>query len=274
MDARRPEFRWLEQGAGEPVLLLHGLMGQMHHWDPVIEGLAPRYRPIALTMPILDAALADVSVGGLTAHVLRFLDALDIPRVIVGGNSLGGLVGLTFAMAHSDRVSGLILSGSPGLPERATARRSWRRPSREYVRRKMEEAVFDPSLITETWVESMRAIMATPASALRVLRLARDARRHNVEHGLGAIGVPTLLIWGREDRITSPELAERFHALIPDAQLVLLARCGHTSMLERPVAFTDAAADWLETTRERRAGFVPTLLREPGPVKTERHASG
>ena len=274
MDARRPEFRWLEQGAGEPVLLLHGLMGQMHHWDPVIEGLAPRYRPIALTMPVLDAALADVSVGGLTAHVLRFLDALDIPRVIVGGNSLGGLVGLTFAMAHSDRVSGLILSGLPGLPERATARRSWRRPSREYVRRKMEEAVFDPSLITETWVESMRAIMATPASALRVLRLARDARRHNVEHGLGAIGVPTLLIWGREDRITSPELAERFHALIPDAQLVLLARCGHTSMLERPVAFTDAVADWLETTRERRARFCPTLLGEPGPMKTERHALG
>src|SRR5262249_55243037 len=167
-----------------------------------------------------------------------------------------------------------ILSGSPGLPERATARRSWRRPSREYVRRKMEEAVFDPSLITETWVESMRAIMATPASALRVLRLARDARRHNVEHGLGAIGVPTLLIWGREDRITSPELAERFHALIPDAQLVLLARCGHTSMLERPVAFTDAVADWLETTRERRARFCPTLLGEPGPMKTERHALG
>src|SRR5262245_56648894 len=184
-DARRPEFRWLEHGAGESVLLLHGLMGQIHHWDTVIEGLASRYRPMALAMPILDAALTDVSVGGLTAHVLRFLDALDIPRVIVGGNSLGGLVALRLAMAHSDRVSGLILSGSPGLPERGTVRRPWRRPSREYVRRKMEDAVFDPSLITETWVESMRAIMATPSSALRVLRFARNARRHDVEHGLG-----------------------------------------------------------------------------------------
>ena len=258
--ARRSEFRWLEQGEGEPVLLLHGLMGQMQHWDTVIEGLAPCYRAMALTMPILDAALADVSVSGLTDHVLRFLDALDIPRVIVGGNSLGGLVALMLAMAHRDRVSGLILSGSPGLPEPGEPHRLWGRPSREYVRQKMEEAVFDPSLIGEAWVESMREVMATPVSALRVLRFARDARRHDIEDGLGALAVPTLLIWGREDRITSPAIAERFKALIPDSQLTFLPRCGHTAMLERPVAFTEAVADWLEATRERRMRRVGALL--------------
>ena len=265
--ARRSEFRWLEQGEGEPVLFLHGLMGQMHHWDTVIEGLAPSYRAMALTMPILDAALADVSVGGLTDHVLGFLDALDIPRAIVGGNSLGGLVALMLAMAHGDRVSGLILSGSPGLPEPGVTQRPWRRPSREYVRRKMEEAVFDPSLISEAWVDSMREVMATPVSALRVLRFARDARRHDVADGLGTLAVPTLLAWGREDRITSPEIAERFKALIPDAQLTFLARCGHMPMLERPVAFTEAVVDWLEATRERRIRCTgETIVRAKAPA--------
>jgi len=83
-DVTDPQFRWLEQGAGEPMLFLHGLMGQMHHWGAVIEGLSPLGRPIALSLPILDPALRDVSIDGVMRHVRTFLDALDIPRAVVG----------------------------------------------------------------------------------------------------------------------------------------------------------------------------------------------
>jgi pimeloyl-ACP methyl ester carboxylesterase len=258
-DARNPGFRWLEQGAGEPVLLLHGLMGQMHHWDTVIEGLAPLCRPMALALPIFDPALRDASIAGLSDHVLRFLDALDIPRAVIGGNSLGGHVALALTMAHRDRVSGLVLTGSSGLFERGFTRGVPRQPTGEYVRQKMEEALFDRSLVTDAWVESVRSVLTTPAGSLRVVRFARDARRCNVADRLRAIEVPTLLVWGREDRITPPEAAERFRAMMPDAQLTYLARCGHTAMLERPGAFTEVVARWLETTRERRMRFVAQL---------------
>ena len=256
-----PAFRWLEQGAGEPLLLLHGLMGQMHHWDTVLDMLAPRCRPMALSLPMFDPALRDVSIEGLADHVLRFLDALDIPRAVVGGNSLGGHVALELVASHPDRVSGLVLTGSSGLLERGFTRRVPHQPGSEFVRRRMEEAFFDRSLVTDAWVESVRAAVTTPVSAVRVLRFVKGARRSNVAERLGAIEIPTLLVWGREDRITPPSMAERFRALIPDAELTYLARCGHSPMLERPAAFAEVVARWLESTRARRRRSITHVRR-------------
>ena len=121
MDMREdPEFRWLERGAGEPVVLLHGLMGQMHHWDAALEAVGDGYRAIAPTLPVFHPDLREATVGALGRYVLRFLDALDIQRAVLGGNSLGGHVALRLALEHPDRVSGLVLTGSSGLFERGS----------------------------------------------------------------------------------------------------------------------------------------------------------
>jgi pimeloyl-ACP methyl ester carboxylesterase len=254
-----PEFRWLERGAGEPVILLHGLMGQMQHWDGVLDHLDPGYRPIALTLPIFSPTLREASIDALARHVIGFMDALDIPRAVVGGNSLGGHVALRLALDHGNRVSGLLLTGSSGLFERGFTSGVPHRPDRDWVRRKMTEVFFDPALVTDGWVEEAHRVVTTPASALRVLRLARDARRDNLEARLGRIRVPALLVWGRDDRITPLEVGERFRALIPDAQLWCLARCGHAPMLEQPEAFAHVMADWLDGTRDRRGLAAPAL---------------
>ena len=257
------EFRWLERGAGEAVILLHGLMGQMHHWDAVLEGVDDGYRAIAPSLPVFARRLREASLGALARHVVDFMDGLEIPRAIVGGNSLGGHVALRVALEHGDRVSGLLLTGSSGLFERGFSSGVPHRPDRRWVREKMEEVFFDPLLVTEGWVEEAHRVVTTPASALRVLRLARDARRDNLEARLGLIRVPTLLVWGREDRITPLEVGERFRDLIPDAQLTCLPRCGHAPMLEQPEGFADVMANWLEETRDRRAA-APT---PPGGVR-------
>jgi pimeloyl-ACP methyl ester carboxylesterase len=254
-----PEFRWLERGAGEPVVLLHGLMGQMRHWEPVLEALGEAYRAIALTLPIFHPGLREPSLEELGRHVLRFLDALEIPRAVIGGNSLGGHVALRLALDHGERVSGLVLTGSSGLFERGFTSGVPHRPDRAYVRRKMEEVFFDPGLVTEGWVEDVHRVVTTPASALRVLRFARDARRDNLEARLEEVRVPTLLVWGLEDRITPPEVGERFRALLRDAQLWHLPRCGHAPMLEWPEPFADIVGDWLEGTRARRSVTAPQL---------------
>ncbi len=257
--ARHPKFRWLERGEGEPLLLLHGLIGQMHHWDGVLDGLMDLCRPMALSLPIFEPALCEPSIEGLCDYARQFLDALEIPRVAVGGNSLGGHVALELALQHPERVSKLILSGSSGLFERGFRQRVPRRPSREYIRRNMEEVFYDPGLVTDAWVEEMRGVLTTRASAVRVLRFARDAKHRNVGHRLRGIQAPTLLVWGREDRITPPDVGERFRELIPDAQLYYLSRCGHSPMLERPEGFTEVVAKWLQASQARSA-------REPWPV--------
>ena len=253
------EFRWLERGAGEPLIFLHGLMGQMHHWDTVLERLgSPARRPMALTLPIFDPGM-EASIDALARHAVAFMDAVDIPRAVVGGNSLGGHVALRLALEHGERVSGLVLTGSSGLFERGFTSGVPHRPDRSWVRRKMEEVFFDPGLVTEGWVEEVHRVVTTPATALRVLRFARDARRDNLEARLGRLRMPALLVWGLDDRITPLHVGERFRELIPAAQLWGLSRCGHAPMLERPEPFADAVADWLVGTREHRAAVTPAV---------------
>lgn len=247
-----PRFRWMERGDGEPVLLLHGLMGEMDHWESTLERLGAFCRPIALELPILDPGFLDVSVGGLADYVRRFMEALELPPAVVGGNSLGGHVALELALTHPGWVSALMLTGSSGLFERTVARHVPHRPTGAYVRERMEEIFYDPTLVTPEWVESIRRIVTTRHAALRVLRVARSAKRDNVEARLDDIRVPTLLVWGKDDRITPPEVAEQFHARIRGSQLMYLPNCGHAPMLEQPPAFEAAVSEWLVETRARR----------------------
>ncbi len=247
-----PEYRWRERGQGESVLLLHGLMGQIDHWESSVHTLGEVSRAIALELPIFHPALPEPSIAELRRYVRCFLMALEIPRAVVGGNSLGGHVALELALTHPERVSGLILAGSSGLFERGYTRGVPHRPSSEYVREKMQEIFYDPTLVTPAWVEEVRRVVTAPPSARRVLRFARDAKRHTLEAQLPHIRVPTLIVWGKEDRITPPEVAERFHALIPDSRMVFLTNCGHVPMLERPDAFNGVVSAWLEETSHRR----------------------
>src|SRR5207302_847400 len=97
-----------------------------------------------------------------------------------------------------------------------------RAPSAQYVREKMEEVFYDPAIVTPAWVEGVRRLVTTRATALRVLRFARAAKRRSVQADLPRVTAPTLLVWGKDDRITPIEVAERFRALIPRSELVYL----------------------------------------------------
>jgi len=242
------DFRWLERGEGEPVVLLHGLMGQMHHWDPTLDVLAEGARALAPMLPLFERSWTDLSIQALARWVVDFLDALDLGLAVVGGNSLGGHVALATALLAPERVAGLVLTGSSGLFERGFTRGVPHRPTAAYVRERMEEIFYDSSLVTPEWVDAVQTSVLEPATALRLLRVARAARRDNVEARLRDINVPTLLVWGREDRITPLAVAERFHDLIRGSELVVLNRCGHAPMLEHPEAFGAIVRAWLEET--------------------------
>lgn len=246
------QFRWRERGKGEPVLLLHGLMGEMSHWEMTLSALSGICRPMAMELPIFGPELEEISLPALCNWVRRFMDAQGLQVAVLGGNSLGGHVALEFALTHPDRVSGLILTGSSGLLERSFTRGVPHRPNQEWVRGKMEEIFYDPGLVTAEWVEAVYRVVAMRETALRVLQAARASKGRNLEASLSAIAVPTCIVWGEEDRITPPEVARRFHALMPRADLFFVPRCGHAPMLERPDAFNHIVRGWLVRTRASR----------------------
>ena len=248
------EFRWIEAGAGIPVLCLHGLFGASEHWEAAVEALAPRCRAMALTLPIFDTPPDDLSVMGLRAHVEAFLDAERVPPAIVVGNSLGGHVALDLALHAPERVRGLVLSGSSGLFERSFTRGVPHRPTAEFVRGKMTEVFHDPAMITPEWVEEIRARVARRSYVLRVLQISRSARRYNLEDRLHEIHCPTLLVWGAEDCVTPRDIAIRFLDGIPSATLRLVPECGHAPMLEHPEAFARAVEEFLDSFAQEAAG--------------------
>jgi pimeloyl-ACP methyl ester carboxylesterase len=241
------EFRWIEAGAGLPVLCLHGLFGTSEHWEQTVEALALRCRAMALTLPIFETPPDDLSVTGLRAHVEAFMDAERVPPAVVVGNSLGGHVALDLALHAPERVRALVLTGSSGLLERSFTRGVPHRPSAEFVREKMTEVFYDPAMVTPEWVEAIRGRVSHRSYILRVLQVSRSAKRYNLEDRLGEIRCPTLLVWGTDDRITPRSVAIRFLDGLPSATLRLLPYCGHAPMLEHPEAFARAVEEFLDS---------------------------
>ncbi len=173
-----PAFRWLERGEGKPVLLLHGLMGEMDHWEAVLLELEDVCRPMALALP-----LTALSVPELAGYVGRFMDALDLPPAVVGGNSLGGHLALELALTRPERVCGLILTGSSGLFERGFSRGVPHRPTSAYVRERMEETVYDRALVTPEWVERIPRAPPRPTCNTTGRRPAARCFRRDPEAG-------------------------------------------------------------------------------------------
>ena len=116
----------------------------------------------------------------------------------------------------------------------------------------MQEIFFDPAQVTPGWVDAVHRAVNRRESALRILQVARAAKRCSVGERLPRLTAPACLIWGEEDRITPPEVARLFADRIPHADLHLIPRCGHAPMLEQPEAFNRILDAWLERTGETR----------------------
>jgi pimeloyl-ACP methyl ester carboxylesterase len=228
------------------------LLGELDNWDETLAALALGYRSMSLALPLFESHVVDVSPPHLAEHARRFMDVLGLEQAVIGGNSLGGHVALEVALAHPARVTGLILCAASGLLERSFTRGVPHRPDADWVRAKVGEVFFDPAHVTAARVDQVRRIVEERHSKRRLLHIARAAKRRHIEAQLPRIAAPCLLVWGREDRITPPEVAERFHALLPDSELHLLPACGHAPMLEQPQAFIAIVRDWLERTAARR----------------------
>jgi len=239
-------FSYIDEGEGEVLLLLHGLMGALSNWDAVIRDFSKEYRVVIPILPIYDLPLLTTGVKTLAKHVHRFVTHLGLTDVTLLGNSLGGHVGLIYCINHPQVVKSLVLTGSSGLYENAFGGSFPRRESYDFVKEKVEYTFYDPKVATKELVDDVFQTINDRNRVIRILAMAKSAIRHNMAKDLHKINIPVALIWGRNDKITPPEVAVEFNQLLPNSELHWIDQCGHAPMMEHPEEFNRLLKAFLE----------------------------
>lgn len=240
------KFKYVEEGEGEPLVLLHGLFGALSNFKDLVDHFSVTHKVLIPMLPLYDLSLLDTSVSGLAKHVQKFMDARDISKAHLLGNSLGGHVGLVYTLKNQGRVASITLTGSSGLFENGMGETYPKRGDYEFIRKKTEMTFYDPKVASKELVDEVYSIVNNRLKALKIISLAKSAIRHNLGDELKDIQAPTCLIWGKNDNITPPMVAEEFHTLIPNSELHWIDKCGHAPMMEVPGEFNKIFKGFLD----------------------------
>lgn len=239
------KFKYIDEGEGDVLLLLHGLFGALSNWKDVIDRFSGSYKVVIPMMPIYDMPVLTTSVKGLAKFIEEFVEEMGYNKVTLLGNSLGGHVALVYSLKNLHKIHSMVLTGSSGLYENAMGGSYPKRGDHEYIRKKVEYTFYDPATATDELVNEVFDITNDRMKVLKILAMAKSAIRHNMRKEVSKIDVPVCLIWGKDDKITPPEVAEEFLELMPNAELHWLDKCGHAAMMERPEAFNEILDDFL-----------------------------
>lgn len=256
--------RVLRSGTTGPcVVFLHEAGGRADRWVHNLHAVALHgFRAFALDLPghgmATKRAGGEVSVSGHAAFLDAALAAIGADRAILVGASFGGDVAAHYASLRPGRVTSLILSAStaglePGPEARERLRRAVRSRSRDATRERLRRIFLSPYLATEDLVEEEFRINASPGAveALGALadRLLTEPAADPAERARMAERLPTLLIWGAEDRILPLHLAEdALAAMRGAATLAVIPDAGHAAAFEKPGLFNRALLDFLSGT--------------------------
>ncbi len=239
-------FKYVEEGSGEPLVLLHGLFGALSNFELLIEYFRKHNTVIVPILPLLDMDILHTSVGGLAKFVNKFLEARELDKVNLLGNSLGGHVALLHTLKNPSRIKSLILTGSSGLFENGMGDSYPKRGDYDYIKKKTELTFYDPNTATKELVDEVYSMTNNRMKAIKIIALAKSAIRNNLGEELNQIKQPTLLVWGNNDTITPPFVAKEFNKLIPNSELHFVDKCGHAPMMERPEEFNAVLLKFLK----------------------------
>ena len=241
------DFRYVEAGEGQPIIILHGLMGGLSNFEGVLNYFPPKgYKVIIPELPVYTLPVLKTSVKSLSEFLHEFILHKGLKEVILLGNSLGGHVGLLYTKNHPEYVKGLVLTGSSGLYENNMGDGYPKRGDYDYIKKKSEDVFYDPKVATKEIVDEVYESVNDRNKLVRTLALAKSAIRHNMSKELPKMNTPTAIIWGAEDRVTPPNVAEEFNELLPDSNLYWIKKCGHAPMMEHPDQFNQILKNWFD----------------------------
>jgi len=243
--------RYVRRGRGPAVVLLHGLGSSIYTWAEVIPAIAEDHDVVALDFPGFGGSdiPPGLSASLYPATVLGLMNRLGIARATLVGNSLGGGVGVVLAARHPERVRRLVLIDSAGFNLEPSRRPLMLRlvgsapvasllellPLRRLVvKAALRQVFYDRARVTPERVEEYLAPLVRPGAIPALRSLLSRVDGFGLPALIRDVRVPTLIVWGRQDRWVPVADADRFASAIPGSRKVVLEECGHVPQEERP----------------------------------------
>ena len=255
---------YVEAGAGQPLLLIHGLGASVVTWRDNLGPLAQSFRVVALDLPghgDSDKPDIDYAAQTIVRHMARFMDAIGFERTAIVGNSVGGALGLMVALAYPELVSSLVLVDSAGLGKEIST--YVKLASIPLLGRLLESPKFgtkfllynvfhDPSLASPELLEELhrsRQMRGAKEAVVRVIHNVVDLRGVRDDYvlidELKDLPMPTMVVWGAEDRVFPVSHAYRAADSSPQTVLKVFEECGHWPHMEKATAFNSAVKKFL-----------------------------
>jgi pimeloyl-ACP methyl ester carboxylesterase len=238
-------FKFVEEGQGQPLLLLHGLFGALSNWEGVVNRFSQNFKVLIPMLPIYEMPIKEAGLEGLRKFVEDFVALKKLENMIIMGNSLGGHIALLYTLNNGDKVRKLILTGSSGLFEDSMGGSYPKRGNYTYIKERVSYTFYDPNVASKELVDEVFEITNSIPKCMRIVAIAKSAQRHNMADEIPKIKIPTLLVWGLNDPITPPVVAYEFNRLIPNSDLKFIDRCCHAPMMEHPEKFNELVEDFL-----------------------------
>lgn len=239
-------YNYIEVGEGQPIIVLHGLMGGLSNFDGVVEFFSKKgYKVIIPELPVYSMSLLKTNVKSFAKYLQEFIQFKGLENVILLGNSLGGHIGLYHTKHYPEKVKALVITGSSGLYESAMGGGYTKRSDYEVIKKKAQDVFYDPKIATKEIVDEVYETVNDRHKLIKTLAIAKSAIRHNMSKDLPKMYTPTCIIWGKNDTVTPPAVAIEFNELLPDSDLFWIDKCGHAAMMEHPHMFNDILYKWL-----------------------------
>lgn len=249
-------IHYVEAGSGPVVVLLHGLGGNTTNWAFNIAPLAQKYRVVVLDQIGFgqsDKPLINYRIATYVDFLDAFLKELKIERASFVGNSMGGWVAASYALAHPEKVERLVLVDAAGFafaPGFDTAQLIKLNPStREGMKELVSRVFYNKQIfMSDAFINASMAarINAGDGHTIRSITESIIRREDFLDNRLSVIKQPTLVIWGREDGLLPLADGQRFQKEIPGAQLLVFDQCGHVPQVEKAAEFNAAVLKFLD----------------------------
>lgn len=238
-------FQYYDEGTGPTILILHGLFGSLSNFEELIKLARGRFRFVMPVLPIYTCDISKANVTGMLDYLMDFIESFHLRNYTLLGNSLGGHIALVHELKYPDKSKALILTGSSGLFEN-TLGNDYPKRDRDAIREKILDIFGNKNVVTDLIIDEAFEIITNYTKVLRVLKMAKSAVRQNLANEIDKIKKTALLIWGTDDVITPPFVAEQFHEKLSNSELAFIAKCGHAPMMEYPKEFSEILFPFLD----------------------------